>query len=158
MFWRTKICTTIFFKIKDSFPFKQVQNNFDKIQDVLSKKINHENIVFDQLIVKYKRFYDNEIIKINFNISTELYFKIRRQEEELNKLLQEVIIGNNDIDIAEMINNLGISNWVSTGISFLEVDKDLQNALFVKKKLSMVNWLRSLKIILTKILKIKYHN
>jgi len=133
-FEERKYALQSFLKIKDSFPFKQVQNNFDKIQDVLSKKINHENIVFDQLIVKYKRFYDNEIIKINFNISTELYFKIRRQEEELNKLLQEVIIGNNDIDIAEMINNLGISNWVSTGISFLEVDKDLQKCPFCQKE------------------------
>lgn len=123
-----------FLKIKDSFPFKQIQNNFDKILDVLSKKINNKNIVFDELVVKYKRFYDNEIIKINSNISTELYSKIRRQEVELNKLLQEIIIGNNDIDIAEMINNLGISSWVSTGISFLQDDTDLQKCPFCQKE------------------------
>lgn len=123
-----------FLKIKDSFPYKQVQNNFDTIRDILYKKINIENIGFDELVVKYKRFYDNEIIKIDSNISTQLYSKIRRQEVELNKLLQEVIIGNNDIDIAEMINDLGISNWVSTGISFLEDDRDLQKCPFCQKE------------------------
>ncbi|MBZ4043943.1 AAA family ATPase [Flavobacterium hibisci] len=123
-----------FLKIKDLFPFKQVQNNFEQIEGILSKKNSYENIVFDDLVSKYKRFYDNEIVKINSNISTKLYSKIRRQEIELNKLLQEIIIGNNDIDIAEMINNLGVSNWVSTGISFLKEDKDLQKCPFCQKE------------------------
>ncbi|MXO05366.1 AAA family ATPase [Flavobacterium sp. HBTb2-11-1] len=123
-----------FLKIKDSFPYKQIQNNFDKILNVLSNPLSNDNITFEDLINAYKRYFDNEFVKINSNISRELYSKIRKQEVELNKLLNEVIIGNNDVDIAKMINDLGIRNWVSTGISFLKQDEDLQICPFCQKE------------------------
>ncbi|KQO21702.1 hypothetical protein ASF10_13210 [Flavobacterium sp. Leaf82] len=131
-----------FLKIRDSFPYKQNQNNFDKIQDVLSKTLNNDSIVFEDLVSAYKRYFDDEIIKINSNISPKLYSKIRRQEIKLNKLLQEVIIGNNDVDIAQIINDLGIRNWVSTGISFLKQDVDLQTCPFCQKETIDVDLIR----------------
>lgn len=133
-FEERKSALQFFLKIKDSFPYKQIQNNFDKIQDVLSKPINDESVVFENLVNDYKRYFEDEIIKINSIIPSKLYSKIRKQEIVLNKLLQEVIIGNNDVDIAKMINDLGIRNWVSTGILFLKDDIDSQICPFCQKK------------------------
>lgn len=133
-FEERKTALQFFLKIKDSFLYKQIQNNFDKIQDVLSKPINDENIVFESLVDDYKRYFEADIIKINSVIPSKLYSKIRKQELALNLLLQEVIIGNNDVDIAKMINDLGIRNWVSTGITFLRDDFDLQSCPFCQKE------------------------
>jgi wobble nucleotide-excising tRNase len=133
-FEKRKSALQFFLKIKDSFPFKQIQNNFEKINEVLSSSLVVKDITFEKLLDDYKRYYENETIKISTTISSNLYLKIRRQEIKLNELLQEIIIGNNDVDIAKLINDLGIRNWVSTGVSFLKEDTDLQTCPFCQKE------------------------
>lgn len=133
-FEKRKSALQSFLKIKDSFPYKQVQNNFDKINEVIANQLTVEDVTFEKLLDDYKRFYENETIRINVTISSNLYLKIRRQEVKLNELLKEIIIGNNDVDIAKLINDLGIRNWVSEGLLFLKEGEDLQTCPFCQKE------------------------
>lgn len=114
-----------FLKIRDKFPFKQTQNNYDEINSVISNNEELVEISFESLLNTYKKLYDEDQVEIKVNLSSVLYRNIRKTELKLNLILNEVIVGNNDVDIAKMINDLGIRNWVETGINIL--NKDLSN-------------------------------
>lgn len=114
-----------FLKVKDEFPFKQTQNNYDKINSVISNNAQLVEFSFETLLNTYKKLYDVDQVEIKANLSSVLYRSIRKAELKLNLILNEVIVGNNDVDIAKMINDLGIRNWVETGINIL--NKDLSN-------------------------------
>lgn len=123
-----------FLKIKDSFPFRQMQNNYDEIFKVLTTSENLVEIKFDDLLSNYKKFYEDELIKINTFLNPKLYKRIRELEVKLNSILNEIIIGNDDFDVAKLINDLGIRNWVETGITFLDKDLNSRTCPFCQKE------------------------
>lgn len=123
-----------FFKIKDSFPNKQTQNNFDKIRSTLIGLDNSNEITLEHLSTTYKKLYDSNLQHIPLNISYINYKKIRVLERDLQKLLNEVIVGNKEIDIAGMIDSLQIRSWVEEGIGYLKDDEDLQTCPFCQKQ------------------------
>ncbi|MFP3833138.1 AAA family ATPase [Chryseobacterium sp. SIMBA_028] len=123
-----------FFKIKENFPNKQTQNNFNKIKSTLITLENTEEITLEDLSTNYKKLYDSNLQNIPVNISSKTYKKIRVLENELYNLLNEVIVGNKDVDIAKLIDDLEISSWVEEGITFLKKNEDLQVCPFCQKQ------------------------
>ena len=123
-----------FLKIKDDFPKKQTQNNYDAIVAVNNIIGPKPFILFDKLSADYKKYYDTDIQKINIRLEPVFYKSIRKKEVELNKLLQEVIVGNDDVDIATLINDLGIKSWVENGLTFLKDDVDTQTCPFCQNE------------------------
>ena len=120
-------------KIKDSFPHKVTKNNFESILNTL--KIQPlQNITFEMLLTDYKKYYDSELAKIETMISMDLYQSIIDIEAKLNTILPKVIVGNTDVDIAEMIESLQNKKWVEDGMSFLDIDEDLQTCPFCQKE------------------------
>lgn len=67
----------------------------------------------------YDLLYEKELIEIPTTINTQQYRNLRKLEVQIQALLQEIIIGNEDVDIAELINQLNARNWVETGIQYL---------------------------------------
>jgi len=120
-------------KIKDSFPNKVTKNNFDAILSTL-KMQPLQDITFDMLLADYKKYFDSELTKIETVISMEPYQEIIDIEVGLNTILQKVIIGNADVDIAGMIESLQNKKWVEDGMGFLAMDKDLQTCPFCQKE------------------------
>ncbi len=53
---------------------------------------------------------------------------------KINLILNEIIIGNNDVDIAKMINDLGISNWVEDGVNILKKDSSNSKCPFCQSE------------------------
>ncbi|MBG0504953.1 AAA family ATPase [Elizabethkingia anophelis] len=116
-----------FLRIKEAFPYKQTQNNFDKISNILQNNENLNSITFEELVSDYKKYYEDDLKNINANISKNTYKEIRTLELILRELLDEIIIGNDDVDIAKIINDLNIKSWVEQGITYL--NKDLENQI-----------------------------
>ncbi|RAK25299.1 wobble nucleotide-excising tRNase [Flavobacterium aquaticum] len=111
-----------FIKIRDKFPFKQTQNNYDKIISIINNNPDLTEITFENLLNNYNKLYEIDHFEIKSNISPNIYKKIRKIELKLSSILNEIIIGNDDVDIAKMINDLGISNWVEGGLNILKMD------------------------------------
>jgi len=116
-----------FLRIKDVFPYKQTQNNFDKIFNILQNSENPNSVTFEDLVSDYKKYYEDDLKNIDTNITKNKYKEIRALELELGELLDEIIIGNDDVDIAQIINDLNIKSWVEQGITYL--NKDLENQI-----------------------------
>ncbi len=76
---------------------------------------------YSELKEKYETLYNSTSEKISLipTLASDLF-----QEIENNSLLQTVIIGEKDVDIAELIEKLGISDWVFKGKEFIESDQD----------------------------------
>ncbi len=123
-----------FLKIKDDFPKKQTQNNYDAIVAVNNIIGPKPLILFDKLSTDYKKYYDTDLQKINLRLEPNYYKSIRKKEVELNKLLQEVIVGNDDVEIATLINDLGIKSWVENGLTFLKDGVDTQTCPFCQNE------------------------
>lgn len=68
----------------------------------------------------YQSLYERDLKKVNTNINGKSYLAIRRIEIQLDKLLQEIIVGNEEVDIAGLINSLNSRNWVELGLTYLD--------------------------------------
>lgn len=121
-----------FLKIKDTFPNRQTQNNYDTICKTLIDISSTNPVTLETLLSNYKSYYDDDIIRLDNILPKKLYREIRTVENELQLLLQEIIVGNDDVDIAKMINDLGISEWVNIGRTYLK-SKELQSCPFCQK-------------------------
>jgi len=107
-------------------------NSFTKIELENKTKKSHltkiknytnqlENIsTLEDLFNEYNKLYEKDLRTINLNIKIKLYKKIRKLELILRQLLYDVIVGNEDVDIANLIKQLNSKNWVDEGRKYLE--------------------------------------
>ncbi len=79
----------------------------------------------NQLTERYNSLYEKEISEITITVDSKLYKEIRIIERELESLLSEVIVGNEDVDIAALIKKLDSRSWVETGVKYLEQTDDI---------------------------------
>lgn len=94
-------------------------NHFEEIKKTLAIQLTDTKSI-DYLTSRYQTLYEKELNKINVTIDTKSYFEIRRLEVQLESLLQAVIIGNEDVDIAGLIQSNNSRSWVEQGLKFIE--------------------------------------
>jgi wobble nucleotide-excising tRNase len=73
----------------------------------------------------YQSLYERDLKNVNANINGKSYLVIRRIEIQLEILLQEIIVGNEEVDIAGLINSLNSRSWVELGLTYLEKSGDV---------------------------------
>lgn len=107
-----------FYKIS----LKYQGNKKNHLQE-LRKFVTDDNssiVTLETLLREYDTLYVQNIKNIDIRIDAKKYKKIRYLEEELSSILSEIIVGNNDVDIARMIDTLNIGSWVSKGVEFIK--------------------------------------
>ena len=67
--------------------------------------------------------YEENIINIDNTIDIELYNNFIEEQNKLSSLLDEVIVGKEDVQISKMIKDYGLKTWVAQGKIFLEKTK-----------------------------------
>lgn len=124
---------------------KQFEKDFNKINLGKRKDPFYENIYainkteyspknLNFISEKYKKYYLEELSKLETNISINNFDTILDFEKEFNTALEEIIIGSNDVSIASIINQLNNSSWVQQGINFLDKDKEVQDCPFCQQQ------------------------
>lgn len=100
-----------------------------KIEEALSLEITNQNINLDELKKQYDILTDTTQAKLeNINEISNIGFN----NIENNAIFNEVIIGNQDSVVANLINNLGNGDWVKTGLDKY-VSQDSQTCPFCQK-------------------------
>lgn len=72
------------------------------------------------LLNEYTRVFANGLRNIPYDIDIDSFKSLIEQEAAISALLAEVIVGNKDVDIAALIDELQMSSWVQQGIPYLE--------------------------------------
>lgn len=94
-------------------------NHLQKLKDILqNESLNAPTI--EQLTTRYNILYEKEIVEITITVNSKLFKEIRIIEREFESLLSEVIVGNEDVDIAALIKKLDSRSWIKTGVKYLE--------------------------------------
>ena len=99
-------------------------NHLQKLKDILRNPLANVPTI-EQLTERYNSLYENEISEITITVDSKLYKEIRIIEREFESLLSEVIVGNEDVDIAALIKKLDSRSWVETGVKYLEQTDDI---------------------------------
>ena len=73
-----------------------------------------------ELIQEYNRVYANGLKSISINVDTDALNMLISEEPDIATLLGEVIVGNKDVDIAKLIDQLQMSTWVESGMPYME--------------------------------------
>jgi len=73
-----------------------------------------------KLTEDYQTFFESDLKELDITVDTKSYFAIRRIEVKLDNLLQEVIIGNESVDIAGLIQVLNSRTWVEQGTKLMD--------------------------------------
>ena len=116
--WNQRTVFSTFSKISLAYSGSRL-NHFQEVNRQIQ---NTQGTIFtlSNLTATYQRLYENEIRKIGLTVSGKIYRDIRELEIKIDKLLQEVIIGNEDVDIASLIQTLNSRNWVEAGVTYLD--------------------------------------
>ena len=112
---------------------KRKENHYNKIISILQKK-DEQEIDYEELKSDYEKLYEEEIVKIEQSLKIATYKKIRRLESEINDKLNIPFTGNKDVDIANMIETLGIQKWVEERYNQLNKSKILQKCPFCQEE------------------------
>ena len=102
---------------------KTKKNNLSKLKDYINKLENIHTL--EELSNQYQKLYEKELQNLNKNIDIKLYKRTRKLEINLKKLLSEVIVGNDDVDIANLINKLNSKNWIQEGKKYLNTTDNI---------------------------------
>lgn len=94
------------------------ENHLRDIKQILSQSFNA--LPIEDIKEQYNLLYEKEIKFVNTQINVNLYNKIQENERKLNQLLDEVIIGKDDVPIADLIKKLDSRTWIQQGINLLE--------------------------------------
>lgn len=105
--------------------FTGVRNNKTSFKDkVLTQRISNsaELVSLDELKEKAKTVYSSNIERVSMlsNISATSLIEL-----ESTELLQKTIVGNQDVDIAALIERLGNSDWVKKGREYLQQEPNI---------------------------------
>lgn len=116
--WRQRTSFTTFTKINLIHSGSKPNN----LQEIKSKLANPLITVpaISELTERYQLFYEKEVKQVRQNVNSIIYKEIRAIELKLEKLLQEVIVGNEDVDIAALIVKINSRSWVETGVQFID--------------------------------------
>ncbi|WP_289024639.1 AAA family ATPase [uncultured Salegentibacter sp.] len=97
---------------------KSKPNHLDKLREILKNPT--KQLTIQNLTDRYNSLYENKISEISSTIDPKIYGNLRRIENQLEPLLREIIVGNEDVNIAPLIEMLNNRNWVEKGIEYLE--------------------------------------
>jgi wobble nucleotide-excising tRNase len=107
-------------------------NHLNRIREELQSLTKpFPTIDLDNLNENYHDLFENELNEISNSIKGYSYLKARRAEFKLKTLLSEIIVGNEEVNIAEMIKELDARKWVEKGIEYL--DKSGSSCPFCQK-------------------------
>lgn len=109
--------------IKADFKFPGIKKkNFEAISERITQ--GETLLQWDKLSEEYQNLYEKDIHNVNLKVDMEVFTQLLELQEKLTNLLEKVIIGNKDIDIAKLIDKLNIAPWVHDGVALLEKSPD----------------------------------
>lgn len=94
-------------------------NHLQEIRRVLQGPMD-SILTIEDLTTQYQTLYEKELKEVISKVNDKIYLQIRRLEGKLERLLQEVIVGNEDVDIAGLIKTLNSRSWVEVGVKYLK--------------------------------------
>lgn len=121
--WSQRATFSTFTKITLDYP-RSKPNHLQKLESILQNPLVNIPTI-EQLTERYNSLYEKEISEITITVNSKLYKEIRIIERDLESLLSEVIVGNEDVDIAALIKKLDSRNWVETGVKYLGQTDDI---------------------------------
>lgn len=94
-------------------------NHLKKIMNNLPLAATTKELTLEILSSRYKDLFEVKRKKIEIKISTNLFEELREIEKNVIPLMEEMITTNKDVDIAELIDSLGIRKWVDEGRNYI---------------------------------------
>ena len=70
-----------------------------------------------------KKLYEDNLSNIDILLDIQLFNELLQKHNKLSVLLQEIIVGKEDVQLAKLINEFGLKSWVAQGKTFLEKTK-----------------------------------
>ena len=100
------------------------KNNLEQVEKIFQNTSIVESD-FSTLNDLYKKLYEDDLSSIDVLLDIQLFDELLQKHNELSVLLQEVIVGKEDVQLAKLINEFGLKSWVSQGKIFLDKTKDV---------------------------------
>ncbi|OXA82949.1 hypothetical protein B0A56_03280, partial [Flavobacterium columnare NBRC 100251 = ATCC 23463] len=116
--WSERSSFDTFFELDLEYS-RNKENHLNKVIDGIQYLPQNFNLSLEELNNKYKELYEVKLIKLENNISKDIYDSIENIELKIIPLMEEVIDASKDVDIADLIETLGIRKWVDDGRKFV---------------------------------------
>jgi wobble nucleotide-excising tRNase len=94
-------------------------NHLQEIRRILQIPLKSDKNI-TELSNQYHTYYETELKDVSTRLDKKAYKYFRLLESKVNKVLNEIILGNEDVDISGLINSLNSRKWIEDGVKFLE--------------------------------------
>ena len=95
------------------------KSNLSHIESLL-KQGNSQIKTLDELTKLYTKLYEDKLEEIGLSLDIKLLDELITIQDELNVLLEEIIVGKDDVKLAELIKKYNLKPWVLQGKQYLE--------------------------------------
>ncbi len=95
------------------------KSNLSHIESLL-KQGNSQIKTLDELTKLYTKLYEDKLEEIGLSLDIKLVDELITIQDELNVLLEEIIVGKDDVKLAELIKKYNLKPWVLQGKQYLE--------------------------------------
>lgn len=116
--WNQRKTFDSFTKIKLAYSGSS-SNHLSEIKRLLQNSLGTIPTLAN-LTERYQGLYEKELKEVQVSIDATSYLALRKLEVKINTLLQEVIVGNEDVNISGLIQTLNSRNWVEQGLNYIE--------------------------------------
>lgn len=116
--WGKRNTFSSFSKLSLEYPGSK-PNHLRKLKQILQSNPT-DTTTLEEITTKYNLYFEKGIAEIETNIDAILYREIRKLELNLEPLLNKVIVGNEDVDIDNLIKSLESRSWVELGLKYLD--------------------------------------
>lgn len=99
-------------------------NHLSEVRSVLQRPITSTS-TFQQLTEQYDLLFSRKLSNIQVSVDVKCYSRIRRLESKIASILDEIIVGSQDVNIADLINKAGSRAWVEQGVKLLSITGNL---------------------------------
>ncbi|TKD65155.1 AAA family ATPase [Flavobacterium sp. ASW18X] len=116
--WNQRKTFDSFTKVRLAYPGSS-SNHLTEVKRLLQNPLRTISTITN-LTERYQSLYEKELKEIQISVNAKVYWELRKLEEKINTLLQEVIVGNEDVNISGLIQTLNSRNWVEQGLDYIE--------------------------------------
>lgn len=95
------------------------KSNLSYIESILEKG-EYQSSSLDELVSSYKKLYEDKLEEIGLSLNINLFDELATMQNEVNPLLEEIIVGKDDVKLAELIKKYNLKPWVLQGKQYLE--------------------------------------
>lgn len=98
--------------------------HYEQVKSIIDRE-QTENYDYDYLKKEYQNLHENQLARIEIEIESVFLLQFRRLENQLKCKLESKFTGNQNVEIAELVEKEKLHEWIEKGLQKIDLEADV---------------------------------